>query len=69
MPEHAATIVDDFLSTDTHTECSCGWVGENVRTGDPDVLPTALARHLAMADFAAHVHVALGLAVEDGDHA
>jgi hypothetical protein len=51
---HGAEIVDDFLSHDLHAECSCGWVGKS-----------APNQHLALADHAAHVHVAVGWAVAD----
>ncbi len=66
IQSHGAAIVDDFLATDLHAECSCGWVGENVRPTYPNA-GTERLTHMAMADFAAHVHVAEGLATED-DH-
>jgi hypothetical protein len=66
IENHMAAISDDFLATDFHAECSCGWVGENVRQpGERG--PRAAWDRLAMADFAAHVHVADGLATEDDD--
>ena len=52
MNEHALTVGSEFLGGRKHAHCSCGWVGESVHT-----------EHEAMADHAAHVHVALGLAV------
>ena len=76
---HAAQIVAAFIGKEMHAECSCGWVGEIV-PGLPDdsfrqFHPHDRARwkreareqqrHLAMADWAAHVHVAVGLATAD----
>jgi hypothetical protein len=54
--DHQAAIVDDFLAKNLHAECRCGWEGEPAAT-----------EHLALADWAAHVHVALGMAVPEGD--
>jgi hypothetical protein len=52
--QHRATICDDFLIPSArHVECSCGWVGHS-----------ASVEHLALAEWAAHVHVAEGLAEE-----
>jgi len=59
---HAATILDDFLTGEMKAECSCGWSGDKV---DQLRGPRAMRQHLALADWAAHVHVASGLATED----
>jgi hypothetical protein len=56
LDQHRAELVDDFLSRDLHAECSCGWIGES-----------APSPHLALADHAAHVHVAMGWAVADDE--
>jgi len=59
--KHGATITSKS-ATDLHAICRCGWIGENVY--HPDYVLAGLT-HLAMADWAAHVHVAEGLAVEE----
>lgn len=59
--QHQCAISDDFLTHDVHAECSCGWIGTNVYATGPSRIRTAEA----LADHAAHVHVAAGLAEED----
>lgn len=54
VEDHRCTIASGFLSGSKHAECSCGWTGGPVRSD-----------HEALADHAAHVHVALGWATED----
>lgn len=58
VEDHRCTVESEFLGGEKHAHCSCGWVGgwvgESVRT-----------EREALADFAAHVHVAMGWAVVD----
>ena len=59
IQDHSATIARDAFTGQLHAECTCGWVGEHIRHAEPEPMAAA------MADFAAHVHVAEGLATED----
>lgn len=52
--DHQCTVATDFFAVGKWAECSCGWSGEIVTH-----------EHLALADFAAHVHVAEGLAEQE----
>jgi len=50
--QHAVSLVAPF--TGMHAHCACGWVSDN-----------AASTHEALADHAAHVHLAAGLATEE----
>jgi hypothetical protein len=52
--KHGATVIADFLTGQRVAHCTCGWAGKPVRQSD----------HEAMAEWAAHVHVAMGWAEE-----
>jgi hypothetical protein len=67
LHSHSAALTDDIVARDNHAECSCGWVGENVNTPTGPRQSRQQLEHMAMADWAAHVHVAEGLATGDDD--
>ena len=59
--QHAASVTTNPNTGTVQVECSCGeWVGAPVADGPP-----VLREHRAMAEWAAHVHVADGLAVPE----
>jgi hypothetical protein len=57
--EHAAIVSTSPHGLYLRAQCSCDWVGTWVRRDQP------FADHQAMSHWAAHAHVAAGLAVEE----
>lgn len=61
LESHSATVAGDHIEIHRWIRCSCDWEGDSWHGEHP------MAEHQAMAEWAAHVHVAEGLAVPDDE--